>query len=1011
MLKTAFSALCFAAGLAACFGQAGAAEPPPRVNLGVNLLNESCEARDRDDLAEQPGLPIDQQIYCEGNLAGQLAYGQWLAGSHQDATAARAALLSQYARSPMAKVIDLRASCAAPTWVEARGAAPVALLPCQLKAGGWPHLVVLSTQQKAIAVADGSVLLLPVMLRRAGLGPAQISQYSSKQTLQTLWGKPVVLASSADLERFRQLTRQARSASTNFNFAQAEDLFRKALDLQIKLLSENDPAIADTLMDLALTVSNQGKADESQQLFRRAEDIVQKSPFEADRARLASYLGFEAANREDYDAALKNANAATNAWRKLTVGNSEKSVLRGDGTANFNSELAELAMALDFQARMALRNDDVVSASAMASESLQVLNQVQSPPNWWKADILSTLGEVSVAQGRLSAAETYFNSALAIRRQLFGDGPSTLPVLTALGRAYQSEGMNSSAIITYRSAFKIARTLPQSAEVISKEQLLPFVSAISEYAETLTDDNARQGLFAEAFEAFNLARSSLIDKTIAKAQARLSIDDPGIAALVEQLQAMQRELEVSRAELAIEQALPDAERSAIVETRLQQSIADKQRRSDVLKQQLARQFPDYDRLANPKPIELTEMRKRLGDREAFVSFIIGKKQSFIQITKRQGNYVAKVGEGEAALAESVAGLRRALEIQGGAINEFDMLRSHALYKALFARLEPQLQGLDHLIVAGKGPLASLPFGLLVTAVPANGHYASASWLGQKFAISHTPSMQAFFTLRGAAPKTVPPKVMLAFGDPVLQGVKPGPSGEAAKAADACQQAGPMNGDVLRALSPLPETSSELNKVAAILGAGTSRLFLRAEASEANFRAQNLLDYRILYFATHGLLPGELKCQAEPGLVLTPPTGQSSSRLHDGLLEASEIAALKLNADLVVLSACNTAGGAGKFGGEALSGLAESFFFAGARSLVVSHWQVPSAATAQLMSAMFTTLGPELKGGSSLALKAAQAQLIAQKETSHPFFWAAFVVVGDGMAASSAQRLQPALASR
>ena len=221
----------------------------------------------------------------------------------------------------------------------------------------------------------------------------------------------------------------------------------------------------------------------------------------------------------------------------------------------------------------------------------------------------------------------------------------------------------------------------------------------------------------------------------------------------------------------------------------------------------------------------------------------------------------------------------------------------------------------------------------------------------------------------------------------------------------------MNGDVLRALSPLPETSSELNKVAAILGAGTSRLFLRAEASEANFRAQNLLDYRILYFATHGLLPGELKCQAEPGLVLTPPTGQSSSRLRDGLLEASEIAALKLNADLVVLSACNTAGGAGKFGGEALSGLAESFFFAGARSLVVSHWQVPSAATAQLMSAMFTTLGPELKGGSSLALKAAQAQLIAQKETSHPFFWAAFVVVGDGMAASSAQRLQPALASR
>ena len=1001
-----------AVSLLALLGQAAAAESPA-VNLGVNLLNESCEARERDDLAERVGIPTDRQIYCDGNLAGQLAYGQLLSGGNQNVEAARAALLSQYERSAIARAIASRASCAAATWVEASGAATVALLPCQLKLGGWPHLVVLSGDQKTLAVADGSALLLPVMLKAAGLGTTQISEYSSKQALQKLWGRPIVLASSSDLERFRQLTQQARSASNNFNFAQAEDIFRKALDLQVKLLSENDPAIADTLMDLALTVSNQAKVDEAQALFRRAEAIVQKSPFEADRARLATYLGFEAANRQDYEAALKNAEAATHAWRKLAVGNNEKSLLRGDAIANFDTELAELAMALDFQARMALRNDDVVSAGAMASESLLLLNQVKSAPNWWKADVMSTLGEVTVAQGRLSAAETYFNAALAIRRQVFGDGASTLPVLTALGRAYQSEGMNTSAIITFRSAFKIAKTLPQSAEVISNEQLLPFVTAITEHAETLSDNNARQGLFAEAFEAFQLARSSLIDKTIAKAQARLAIDDPAIATLVDQLQATQRELEVARVEYAIEQALPDAERSAIVETRLQQAIADKQRRIGSLKQQVATRFPSYDRLANPRPIELTEMRKRLGEREAMVSFIIGKKRSFIQLTKRQGNYVARINEGEAGLAESVAALRRALEIQGGAINEFDLMRSHQLYKALFSRLEGQLQGLDHLIVAGNGALASLPFGLLVTAPPADGNYSRASWLGQKFAISHTPSMQAFYTLRSAAPKTVPAKVMLAFGDPVLEGAKSASLSDAARAVDGCRPAGPMDGAVLRALSPLPETSSELNKISAILGTGLSTLFLSAEANEVNFRAQKLLDYRILYFATHGLLPGELKCQSEPGLVLTPPVQQSASRLQDGLLEASEIAGLKLNADLVVLSACNTAGGAGKFGGEALSGLAESFFFAGARSLVVSHWQVPSAATAQLMSALFSTLGPELKGGVSVALQAAQAKLIAQQRTAHPFFWAAFVVVGDGMAASSAQLLKPpaALASR
>ena len=249
--------------------------------------------------------------------------------------------------------------------------------------------------------------------------------------------------------------------------------------------------------------------------------------------------------------------------------------------------------------------------------------------------------------------------------------------------------------------------------------------------------------------------------------------------------------------------------------------------------------------------------------------------------------------------------------------------------------------------------------------------------------------------------------MLAFGDPDLQGNKAEQSNAALlhKATSGCRPAGPIDGRVLRSLSSLPETSVEINSIAEILGKSATTVFLRGQATEKQFRAQNLLDYRILYFATHGLLPGELKCQNEPGLVLTPESEQAESKNTDGLLEASEISALKLNADLVVLSACNTAGGGGKLGGEALSGLAESFFFAGARSLLVSHWQVPSGATAQLMSTLFTELGPELRGGASRALMAAQKKLIAKKETAHPFFWAAFVVIGDGMAASSAQLLK------
>jgi CHAT domain-containing protein len=131
------------------------------------------------------------------------------------------------------------------------------------------------------------------------------------------------------------------------------------------------------------------------------------------------------------------------------------------------------------------------------------------------------------------------------------------------------------------------------------------------------------------------------------------------------------------------------------------------------------------------------------------------------------------------------------------------------------------------------------------------------------------------------------------------------------------------------------------------------------------------------------------------LVLSPPAIPATSRATDGVLDASEVAELRLNADLVVLSACNTATAAGQFGGESLSGLAGAFFHAGARSVLASNWEVPSAQTVQLMTGMFERLGPNLNGGIAEALRQSQLALIAKPDTAHPFFWAAFTVIGDG----------------
>jgi CHAT domain-containing protein len=246
------------------------------------------------------------------------------------------------------------------------------------------------------------------------------------------------------------------------------------------------------------------------------------------------------------------------------------------------------------------------------------------------------------------------------------------------------------------------------------------------------------------------------------------------------------------------------------------------------------------------------------------------------------------------------------------------------------------------------------------------------------------------------------KPLVGFGNPTFQ---PGtaPKGAPARKFTAVTRSysdywsgSEINREALASgLQPLPATADELKAVAADVGAPVNDVYLGPNASETTVKKLPLSEYRIIYFATHALVAGDIKGLGEPALALALP--QTPTTEDDGLLTASEVAELKLNADWVVLSACNTAAG-GKPGAEALSGLARSFFYAGARAMLVSHWDVGSDAATRLMTSTFDVMKSDPKLGKAEALRQAMLKYLDDKSdpwSAHPAFWGPFSLIGEG----------------
>ncbi|MFZ1094466.1 MAG: CHAT domain-containing protein, partial [Xanthobacteraceae bacterium] len=335
------------------------------------------------------------------------------------------------------------------------------------------------------------------------------------------------------------------------------------------------------------------------------------------------------------------------------------------------------------------------------------------------------------------------------------------------------------------------------------------------------------------------------------------------------------------------------------------------------------------------------------------------------------------------------------------VMRFDSEMAYKIYRATFGVFADKLASKKRLSIITNGALTSLPPQLLVTKEPGGKKLKELDWLVRSHAITVLPSVASLKVLRGGSQASSARKPMIAFADPVFSKAARGRAQKQVAIRSITSFYRGTEVDVAAIgeyLPQLPGTRKEVQQIAAELKADPADIRLGLDATETAVKQAKLDQYRLIYFATHGLVSGDLegfaKSKAEPALALTIPDNPND--FDDGLLSTSEIAQLKLDADWVVLSACNTAAEE-KPGAEALSGLARAFFYAGARSLVVSHWSVNDQATAQLMIEMFQGASRNPKLSHAEALQQSILRFIESAKSdneAHPRFWAPFVVVGE-----------------
>lgn len=548
---------------------------------------------------------------------------------------------------------------------------------------------------------------------------------------------------------------------------------------------------------------------------------------------------------------------------------------------------------------------------------------------------------------------------------------------------------------------------------------LGLVLAFLTFGPTFAKVSAEQyaSLREDAFSAAQGTIVSAATDALSNVALRVSQSGGELGALVTkredligQIGAHQKQLDASYNDKG-----PDA---AANQDRIRKERSDLEARLEATDGEIATRFPAFAELTRPQPLRSSDVAAILKPDEALLLIVPGDDATYLFAVTREGFDWARSSMKESDLVTAVTALRAGLDVEQSSdskpVPKFDRKTAFKLYQELVQPLEPLFKDKRVLFTATSGALQSLPLAVLVTAAPQGDDgdkdaLGATHWLIDRYALVTLPAVSSLRTLRC---NTVRDPAQRSTACPKNQGAETAPAaaGTLAFAGVGNPVLGPPKRDnrggsisdvwhgefadraTLLSMGSLPGTEKELTAIAAHY-VGNSKLLVGPKATETNVKTDpDVARARILEFATHALIAGEIGRVGEPGLVFTPPLTPSPE--DDGFLTASQAAQLHLSAEFVVLSACNTARRDGKLGADGLAGLARAFFYAGARAMLVSNWAVSDEATPVLMTGFFTTLEQDRKDGRAIAFQHAITDMKKDPRWAAPRDWAAFILVGD-----------------